>query len=135
MSENPILVDNNALVDLFLGEAPFLIAAEALRLKFPDWVAPPLIRYEFGNVLRTYVRLKGVAEEKAERILSKGLSILTFCEEPEEDVILREAHASGLTFYDASYVACARLHGLRLYTRDKGILQNCPNVSAKISDA
>jgi predicted nucleic acid-binding protein len=130
-----ILVDNNALADLFVGEAAFEEGARELRRKFPFWVAPPLCRYEFGNVLRTYVRSGRQSEETAQTMLEKGLGMLSFCEEPDESVILKEAIASGLSFYDATYVACARLTGWKLYTRDKEILQNCPDVACHISDA
>ena len=129
-----ILVDNNALADLFVGEKAFEEGAQALRRKFSSWVAPPLCRYEFGNVLRTYVRQGKQTETKALAMLRKGLGMLSFCDEPEEQLIFREANASGLTFYDATYVACARAMGLKLYTRDKEILKNCPDVACHISD-
>lgn len=130
-----ILVDNNALADLFVGVEALADEAAELRRKFPVWVAPPLCRYEFGNVLRTYVRVGKQTDEAAAKMLRKGLGMLIYCEEPEEEQILEVALASELTFYDATYVACARALGLRLYTRDKEILKSCPDVAFHISDA
>lgn len=130
-----ILVDNNALADLFVGDEEFLNAASELRRKYPSWSAPPLCRYEFGNVLRTYVKAGKQTEEKAFVMLRKGLGMVNFCAEPAEETILQEALTSNLTFYDATYVACARSTGLKLYTRDKDILKNCPDVALPISDA
>ena len=133
--ETRILVDNNALADLFVGVEALADEAADLRRKFPIWVAPPLCRYEFGNVLRTYVRAGKQTEEAAAKMLRKGLGMLIFCEEPEEEQILKVAFENELTFYDATYVACARAMGLRLYTRDKEILKNCPDVAFHISGA
>jgi len=135
MTELQILVDNNALVDLFVGEKAFEEKAAELRRKSPLWVAPPLCRYEFGNVLRTYVKAGKQKEEKALAMLRKGLGMVRFCEEPDEETIFLEALTSNLTFYDATYVACARSMGLKLYTRDQDILKNCPDVACHISDA
>jgi predicted nucleic acid-binding protein len=135
MTSDRILVDNNALADLFIGESGFHADAENLRRKHASWVAPPLIRYEFGNVLRTYVRVGRKEAKDSLAMLRSGLGMIRFCEEPLEETILLEAHASGLSYYDATYVTCARMHGLPLYTRDEEILKNCPEVARRISDA
>ncbi len=135
MSVKRILVDTNALADLFVGEASLQNDAERLRRKFRLWVAPPLIRYEFGNVLRTYVRTRKLEEEEGLAMLRKGLRMVRLCGEPTEEAIFREAIRSGLTLYDATYVACAKSLGLTLYTRDDEILRNCPEVARRISEA
>ncbi|MCF3652536.1 type II toxin-antitoxin system VapC family toxin [Synoicihabitans lomoniglobus] len=135
MNSSRILVDNNALSDLFVGDEGLQADAERLRRKFRDWMAPPLCRYEFGNVLRTYVRAGRRTEEVAQSMLGKGLGMVRFCEEPSDEVILGVAMASNLTFYDATYVACARALSLTLYTRDGDILRNCPDVARRISEA
>lgn len=129
-----ILVDNNALVDILLGEPEFEKAAQELRRKFPNWIAPNLCRYELGNVLRTYCRRGNVSESQASALLRAGLGLVSLCGEPDDEVIFAEANASQLSFYDATYVACAREMGLTLYTRDKAILRSCPDVARHISD-
>ena len=63
----------------------------------------------------------------------KGMGMVSFCLEASESMILREANASNLTFYDATYVATAKGTGLTLYTRDGDILKNCPEVAREIS--
>ena len=135
MTDPPILIDNNALADFFVGEDDLKKDAEKLRRKFPIWVAPPLCRYEFGNVLRTYTRSGLVSETDALLMLRQGLGMVGFCQESAEDVIFAEANASRLTFYDATYVSCARRLGYRLYTRDGDILNHCPDISSPISEA
>jgi len=135
MNERTALVDNNALADFFVGEDGLKQDAESLRRKFPDWVAPPLIRYEFGNVLRTYVRRGKIKDDDALRMLRLGLGMVRLCEECAEEVILAEAHASSLTFYDATYAACARRMECELYTRDGDILRNCPEFARPVTGA
>jgi predicted nucleic acid-binding protein len=135
MSECPILIDNNALVDFFVGDEILKKGAEKLRRKFPFWITSPLCRYEFGNVMRTYVRLGKVSETDGVLMLRQGLKMVNFCSDCAEEVILAEAHASKLTFYDATYVADARWHRYELYTRDGEILKSCPEIARAIADA
>lgn len=127
-----ILIDANALVDFFVGEPDLRQASEDLRRSYPQWLTLPLCRYEFGNVLRTYVRLDKIDELDGHEILRDGLAMVRFCSECEEDAVLAEANRSHLTFYDAAYVAQARSLGLWLHTRDGAILRNCPDVARPI---
>jgi len=135
MSGGMILIDNNALSDFFVGEEALKRGAQNLRRKFPIWFAPSLCRYEFGNVLRTYVRRGLVSEADARLMLRQGLAMVRFCAECAEEVIFAEANASALTFYDATYVVCARSLGYKFYTRDGDILRNCPEIACSISSA
>lgn len=135
MTDHPILIDNNALVDFFVGVEGLKQDAEKLRRKFPVWITTPLCRYEFGNVLKTYVRRGYVSEEDGLLMLRQGLKMVSFCSECAEEVIFSEANASRLTFYDASYAACARRLDYRLYTRDREILEHCPEMAHAIADA
>lgn len=130
MSEEVILVDCNALADLFVGVSDLKDAALNLRREHPNWMTLPLCRYEFGNVLRTYVRGGRIAEEDALLMLKQGLSMVEFCAEPDVGTIFSVANASHLSFYDAGYVAAARLLEVELYTRDGEILRNCPDVAS-----
>jgi predicted nucleic acid-binding protein len=135
MTGEPILIDTNVLVDLSVGVEELRIDAEKLRRKHPVWVTSPLCRYEFGNVLSTYVRRKLVSKGDGLLILKQGLNMVRFCHECDEAVIFAEAYASALSFYDATYAACARQLNIQLYTRDKKLLKNCPEIAHAISDA
>lgn len=128
-----ILIDANALVDFFVGESELRQASEDLRRSYPQWLTLPLCRYEFGNVLRTYVRLNKIDELDGHEILREGLAMVRFCPECDDDVVLAEANRSHLTFCDAAYVTQARVLGLWLHTRDGAILRNCPDVARPIS--
>lgn len=135
MNKRWIFVDANALADLFVGESNPREDAVRLRRKFPDWVTLPLCRYEFGNVLRRYTRSGKIPPDAAVLMLRRGLSMVTFCAECEDEIVFAEAEASNLSFYDAAYVARARSLGRRLHTRDSGILENCPEIACRIADA
>jgi predicted nucleic acid-binding protein len=135
MENDVILIDANALIDFFLGEPEFQEASARLRRKHPDWMTLPLCRYEFGNVIRTYIRNGMLGESKGYKILQEGITMVRFCPECDDEAVLDEANRSRLTFYDASYVARARSLTMKLHTRDGEILRNCPDVAVPISDA
>lgn len=135
MNGDAIFIDSNVVIDFFVGEEVPREQAKGLRRKFPDWVTLPWCRYEFGNVLRTYIRLGKIDEDSGAEMLRKGVAMLRFCEECADAVVLAEANASNLSFYDAAYVARARSMGIRLYTRDGGILKNCPDLAVLIAEA
>jgi predicted nucleic acid-binding protein len=132
MNPSPILVDCCALADLFVGKAPFRDAAESLRRNRPHWRADPLIVYEFANVLRTQVKAGRMVEAQALQFLSAGLGLLDISEGTEPDDVLQLALRKQLTFYDAAHVATAIKLGIPLFTRDKEILANCPEVACPI---
>ena len=109
MSDRPILIDNNALVDFFVGEEILKKDAEKLRRKFPFWITSPLCRYEFGNVLRTYVRLGKVSETDGVLMLRQGLKMVSFCSDCAEEVILprlsKNNSSPGMKFISATLTA------------------------------
>lgn len=134
MRTEAIFIDANVLIDFFVGEAALREDAERLRRKSPDWLTLPLCRYEFGNALRTYIRLGKIDEGSGAEMLLKGVAMLRFCDECADAVVLTEANASNLSFYDAAYVARARSLGVRLYTRDGRILKSCSDIAVPISE-
>jgi predicted nucleic acid-binding protein len=133
MNDESILIDTNALADFFIGEEELREHAVRLRRRFPNWTTLPLCRHEFGNVLRTYTRLGRISAEDGIAMLRQGLAMVTFCAECDDEVVLAEANASNLTFYDAAYAARARTLGVKLCTRDGDILRNCPEIAVPIA--
>src|SRR5690625_6452775 len=108
MISGSILVDCCLAADLFLGDDQSQKKAANLRRKFPIWYSPRLVKIELGNVLRNQIRFGRLSKQTALEVLSIATEMLIVCEEPSETVILEEAVATGLTFYDATYVAPAR---------------------------
>lgn len=133
MAALPVFIDANALADLFVGDESVRAGAEALRRRYPAWVTLPLCRYEFGNVLRFYARLGKIEEVDGRLMLRRGLKMITCVTECDDEVVWAEANASGLSFYDAAYVAWARSSGMQLHTRDGEILRKCPEVARPIA--
>ncbi|TVR47800.1 MAG: PIN domain-containing protein [Puniceicoccaceae bacterium] len=132
MRSETVFIDSNVVIDFFMGEGDLREGAKALRRKFPDWMTLPWCRYEFGNVLRTCIRRGKIDERSGAEMLRKGVVMLRYCDECADEVVLAEANASNLSFYDAAYVARARALGVRLYTRDGDILKNCPEIAVPI---
>jgi len=134
MDSESAFIDANALADFFVGEDDVRRDSETLRRKHSVWVTLPLCRHEFGNVLRKYTRHGKIGAEDGLKMLRQGLAMVAYCADCTDEVVLSEANASNLSFYDAAYVARARSLGVWLYTRDDGILKNCPDVARAIAE-
>lgn len=132
MDSQSVFIDANALADFFVGEESFRKSSEELRRAHTDWVTLRLCRHEFGNVIRLYTRLGKIDQTDGMEMLRRGLSMVEYCDDCDDEVVLAEANASNLTFYDAAYVARARSLGRWLYTRDEQILKNCADVARPI---
>lgn len=131
-----IVVDATVLADFLVGEAKLKAAAVALAAEDPEWISTGLWRYELGNVLWKKCRFEGEDRLKMERLLSVANEVISeTVEAVDSPSILEIATASGLTFYDASYVWLARSRGWKLRTRDDQILRECPDVAFPMPDA
>ena len=128
------VVDNTVLVDFWAGEEKHRNKAKALFLKDSHWVAPDLWKYEFGNIMRKYVRLGLFSEELKDLAWSESLRMVKTVHEIDVLGVDQVAEQSGLKFYDASYVWLARSMGLPFYTRDKMILRTCSDVACAMPD-
>jgi predicted nucleic acid-binding protein len=129
-----IIVDNTVLVDFWVGDADCRQAARMLFRDDPDWYAPDLWKYEFGNVIRKYVRAGRISSEVKKGAWVGCLKMVTTIHEVDVfavDVFAVDdvAESGGLKFYDASYVSLAMKLGLKLRTRDSGILEAFPEVA------
>lgn len=105
-------------------------AAEKLIQLDPEWISHSLIRYEVGNVGLNYLRHGSWEREDVELQLKQvpGL-LLEVVDVIDAEATFKVAAENGLSFYDASYVWLARVRGLKLRTRDKKILRECPDVA------
>ncbi len=85
-------------------------AAAREALENADSVAvPPLWRLEVANALAVIARRGLLTPEQAEQVFSGALATFSSREhEVTPDAALRIAMASGLSAYDAEYVALAR---------------------------
>ncbi len=124
-----IAVDTNVVAYLLLP-GPYSGAVDQLRSLDADWIAPPLWRSEFRNVLN-------MARRASQLDLPAALSLLELAEEvmrrsdvtPDPRRVMQLAEISGCTTYDCEFVEVAERRGLPLYTADKKVLQAFPDIA------
>jgi predicted nucleic acid-binding protein len=105
----------------------------------PAWAAPPLWRSELRNVLLQYVRVSGeerpggpVTLDDARRKVELAETLIadrTFA--VDSDSVLNGAERSGLSAYDAEYVALAQDIDVPLATVDRPLLDAVPDVAVR----
>jgi predicted nucleic acid-binding protein len=124
-----IAVDTNVIAYLLLP-GPYSGAADQLRSADGDWIAPPLWRSEFRNVLN-------LARRSSRLDLPAALSLLELADEvmrradtpPDPRRVMQLAEQSGCTTYDCEFVEVAERRGLPLYTADRKVLQAFPGIA------
>lgn len=127
-----IVVDTNVLVYL-CTESPYRGAAEGWWARDSEWCVPALALTETANVLLGMVRRGSLDAEAALlacRILQRRLRQAAPI---AAERVLATALASGLSAYDAEFVAVARELGVRLLTHDAAVLRNCPDVAVAVT--
>ncbi len=125
-----IAVDATVVADLLIGKEDLKAAAFALAREDPDWISTGLWRYELGNVVWKEVRFqKGDRVQLKIALVSAERLLMETIDDVDRPAIWEIACDTGLTYYDAYYVWLARARGLKLRTRDKQILDTCPDVA------
>lgn len=83
--------------------------------------APDLVYPETGNILWKKQRRRELAHEEVDEIVS-AITALPMIIEPSKPIIplaVSIAVQSGITVYDAMYVAIARIYVIKMITADK----------------
>ena len=83
------------------------------------FVVPSLHFWEFGNVLRTYVRRQEIDRDVARDIFELHLDAPLDLKEPDRRTVLDTALAYDATVYDAVYISLALTLDIRLLTAEK----------------
>ena len=96
------------------------------------WVAPPLWRSEFMNVLAGYLRRGALSRDEAEAAVAHAAGLLVEEVEPGVGAVLALVAASPCTAYDLEFVAVARSLGVPLVTNDRQILESFPSVAVSL---
>lgn len=124
-----IVVDSNILAYLFL-QSDFTPAAEALLARDPEWVAPPLWRSEFRNILAGYYRRGALTLQKVCTIQASAEALLVGAEfEPESAHVFDLVSRSDCSAYDCEFVALAEQLRLNLITMDKKVIREFPEIA------
>lgn len=124
-----IVADTSLIASLFLL-TPVSEEAEAVFEKDSVWVAPPLWRSEFRNVLATQIKVLGLPVDAALALFEKAEEVVGESAVGADTFeILRLAEVRKLSAYDSEYAALAQILNTRLITFDKGILKAVPEIS------
>lgn len=122
-----IICDTNVLAYLFLKGA-YSKQAKALLQTDPAWLAPPLWRSEFRNILATYMRQGHLTSQDALLIIHEAESFMEGNEIPvNSEEVIALTSSSKCSAYDCEFVALAKRYDLKLYTSDKQILTEFPD--------
>jgi len=124
-----IVVDTNILVGLLVpGDCTSTVTR--VYAKDPDWIAPPLLRSEFRNVLAILVRRRVIDPNQALLIMEEAERILDGNEFPVNSAdVLALSESSNCSAYDCEYVALARMLRLLLVTLDREVLAAFPKLA------
>lgn len=126
-----IVVDTN-VISYLLIRGDRSEAVDRLLDADGEWIAPRLWIDEFLNVLATYERNGLLSADQTAPILIDALSLMeeSSYEIPPERV-LSVARRTTCSAYDSQYIALAEDLGLKLYTCDRKVLKNCPDLAVE----
>jgi len=128
-----IIVDTNILVYLYI-QGEHTSSVESLVNIDCMWVAPPLWRSEFRNVLALYLRRKLVSLRQALDIVEQAEHIMIDNEyQPSSDSILDLVNTSSCSAYDCEFICLAKQFNVPLITQDKKILTEFPYYATELN--
>jgi len=130
-----VIVADTNLIAYLLIEGERTEAARQLWKEDPSWVAPPLWRSEFLNVLATAFRAEVLTESQAMTAWRRAQDLFGSREvEPGGERVLQTAMRRGISAYDAHFVAVAEDLGVPLFTADQRLAERCGDVAVLVGD-
>ena len=127
-----IVADANVIIYL-VRDSSFTHLAREVHARDSHWVAPRLWQAEVLNGLLREVQAGHLGLAEAILAASHADAVLKGRErESDPAAVLRTAHASCITAYDACYVSLARALGVPLITEDAQILRRCSDVARSL---
>ena len=127
-----IVIDTNIISYLFLPTT-YTELAEQLYERDAKWIAPPLWRSEFRNVLALYLRKDLISFEDALALQEQAELLLAETEmEASSSKILELVNTSQCSAYDCEFVALAKDLNLSLVTQDKKVLTQFPETAKSL---
>ena len=127
MAASLIVADTNLIV-YFLVRGIHTQQAEQVYRRDPLWLAPPLWRSEFCNVLALHGRLGTLPGAELYDILNKAERLMAEAQVSSREV-LALALSSKCAAYDCEFVALAREVGAPLVTSDRLVLSRFPDTA------
>ncbi len=135
MEKEKIVVDASVIVKWFLEEEysdkALMLRNDYVRGLF-DIAVPTLLEYEVLNALK-YSGVYSVEELLEIGVALNKYGFLTYeLENNYKKLTIEIAENSGLTIYDAAYVALAKHLNTKLYTADNEIIRKFPQITIHI---
>lgn len=128
-----IVADTN-LISYFVIEGPHTESARSVFAGDPLWIAPPLWRSEFLNVLAVSVRGGVLTERHARAAWRNALAIAVGEHEPNPSAVLRLAIRRNISAYDAQFLALAHAARTVLVTSDRKLVRADPGRAVLMSE-
>ena len=129
-----IVVDTNVIAYLFI-KGSYSKTAEKLLKTDSEWISSPLWKSEFRSVVSLYLRKKEISLKQAQNIVQLAEEVMDDREfQPDSNLILDLVSTSKCSSYDCEFVALAKSLSLFLYTSDRKILKEFPNIAKSIQD-
>ncbi|MBI4310103.1 MAG: type II toxin-antitoxin system VapC family toxin [Candidatus Omnitrophica bacterium] len=129
-----IVVDTNIIAYFFLKteQAP---AIEHVFRKDNNWVVPYVWRFEFRNVLVTYLRHRRLTLQEAVKAFEKAADVLAGQQfDTDAYHVLELAILSGRSAYDCEFVALAEQYRVPLVTADVPLQKAFPKIAISIEE-
>lgn len=124
-----IVADCTLIVPMYVTDSRTPLS-EAVFLRDPIWLSPPLWRSEMRNAIRGYLRGGRVTVDEAKLGMRRAEARMVRGEiVVSSDDVLDIVSAFGCTASDAEYVVAANGLGLPLITADAELLRKFPDVA------
>ena len=128
-----IVADTNLIAYLLIG-GPFTDLAQQALQRDKDWIAPPLWKHEFLNVVATSVREGYLGESRAMAVLAESEIYLRSVDHEYPAEALRLSLATRIATYDCEFITLARRLSLHMVTADKALLKSFPETTISLKD-
>ncbi len=120
------IIDSSALLAHLLHEphnnTQITIAINSFYDKKTKFIAPIILPFEIGNVLRSCVKSKRLSILEANKLYKHFLKLPIKYESLDPRLIFKLSLSSDLTYYDAAYLALKNSTHSPLLTLDKKLL-------------
>lgn len=124
-----IVVDSNVLAARNLTGTLSRLS-EAVEVRDPIWIAPPLWRYEFQNILAKAIRARQITIEQSMMAWSNTFAQMVENEqEPSPGKVVELSARYQITGYDANFIALAMEMGIQCVTEDCELQTKFPGIA------
>ena len=129
-----IVVDSNVLAARNLTSGRITFCEQVERID-PVWIAPPLWRYEFQNILAKTIRARQIMPNDAIEVWRVVLTRMSDNEqEPSAEKVIHLVAQHGIINYDANFIALAMEMSVLYVTKDGELHEKFPTLAIGMKD-